>query len=167
MDDRTRGVVIATVTNNNDPDNEGRVEVIFPWLGDEVGRWLPVASHYAGPDRGLFMMPEIGDEALVAFDQGQIDHGYIVGFLWNPQHPPPAENPDVNTIRSRMGHNLTFLDAEERDGNKGVLMLTDAHGNSITMTNGVVSIYSGGHLSIDAASISLHGRMVRPIGAVI
>lgn len=167
MDEQTKGIVVATVRDNNDTDNLGRIGVVYPWLGDDKTRWLPVASPFGGAGRGMFMMPEVDDEALVAFEHGNIDHAYIVGFLWNNVHRPPTENPDVRTVKSREGHHLTLMDAEEQQGNRGVLWLGDAHGNGIVMTNGVVSIFSQGHLSIDAASLSLNGRIVRPIGATI
>jgi uncharacterized protein involved in type VI secretion and phage assembly len=159
-----KGVVTAVVTDNNDPQNEGRVQVVFPWLGDETPRWLPVASPFAGAGRGLFMMPEADDEAIVAFDHGDIDHGYIVGFLWSPENRPPDDHPDVRGITSRSGHFLRFYDADEAGGNRGVLLLVDAHGNGIAMTNGVLSLFSTGHLSIDAPVVTINGRTVRPIG---
>lgn len=167
MEDRISGVVIATVVDAEDPDDEGRVQVLFPWLGDERARWLPVASPFAGPDRGLFMMPEAGDEVLVAFDHGQIDHGYIIGFLWNQQHSPPSPSKDLRGIVSREGHGLRFYDAEATQGNRGVLLLSDAHGNAVAMTNGVLSIFCAGQISIDAPTVTINGRVVRPIGGPI
>lgn len=34
-------------------------------------------------DRGIFVLPELGDDVYVGFDQGDIAHPYIVGSLWN------------------------------------------------------------------------------------
>ncbi len=42
-------VVIGLVTNNNDPENTGRVRVKYPALGDETeGWWAPVVAPNAG-----------------------------------------------------------------------------------------------------------------------
>lgn len=167
MREATKGVVIAQVTDNQDPQNEGRVQVSFPWLGDVEPRWFSVASPMAGAGRGFFFMPEIGDEALVAFDHGDFDHGYIVGFLWNPQHRPPTTNPQHRELRSPAGHSIQMIDGAPNGGNSGAMIITDAHGNAITMTNGVVGIYSRGHLDITATSITINGRVVNPLGGPI
>lgn len=164
----TSGVVIGQVTDNNDPLDQGRIQVRFPWLGEDTEpRWLSVASSMGGADRGIFFMPEPGDEALVAFQQADFEHGYIVGFLWNPQHRPPTTSPDERVIMSREGHALRFLDSEGVAGNHGAVILQDNHGNALTMTNGVVGLYSRGHLDITATSITIQGRVVNPVGGPI
>lgn len=163
----TSGVVIARVVDNVDRENEGRVAVVFPWLGDEEPRWLPVATPMGGAGRGLHMMPEPDDEALVAFEQGDFAHGYIVGFLWNPEHRPPTTSPDDRGLFSRSGHAVRFLDADEDGGDRGALLIVDAHGNAITMANGVVSISSLGLLRIEAATVTIQNRVVNPLGGPI
>jgi hypothetical protein len=44
-------------------------------------------------DAGLFFLPEIDDEVLVAFEAGDLGRPYVVGSLWNgdPDDCPPAE----------------------------------------------------------------------------
>ena len=51
--------------------------------------WAPVAAPLAGKKRGAFFMPELGDEVLVAFEHGDFDHPFIIGFLWNGVDTPP------------------------------------------------------------------------------
>lgn len=167
MQDVQRGIVIGKVADNADPDQLGRVSIVFPWLPDDEPRWMSVASPMAGDGRGLFVMPEIDDEALVAFDQGDFAHGYVVGFLWNTQHRPPTTSPNARGLYSREGHAVQLLDAEERDGNKGAVVINDAHGNGMVMTNGVVSIFSAGVLTIDAPSVVIKGRVVNPLGGPV
>lgn len=82
-------VVIAEVTNNNDPDGLGRVKLKFPSLGDKLESWWArVASPSAGKDRGLLMMPIVGDEVLVAFEHGDTRRPYVIGSVWNGQAKP-------------------------------------------------------------------------------
>jgi hypothetical protein len=61
----------------------------FPWMGPgELGRWAPVA--------GTYFMPEPGDEVLVAFDQGRLDHPYVIECLWRSapgKRPAHADHP--------------------------------------------------------------------------
>ena len=161
------GIVLGRVTSN-DPNGGGRIQVQFPWLGEDTEpRWCSVASAMAGAGRGLYFMPEVGDEVLVAFDHGDFDHGYVIGFTWNPVQQPPSTSPDQRIMRSREGHTIRLLDGAENGGNRGALIVEDAHGNAITMTNGVVTVFSRGHLNIQATSVSIMGRPVNPVGGAI
>ncbi len=84
------GVVIGIVKSLDDPERLGKIELQFPWLS-EVHRsaWAPVAAPMAGKKRGVFYMPELGDEVLVAFEHGDFDHPFIIGYLWNGVDTPP------------------------------------------------------------------------------
>lgn len=112
---RLNGVAPAIVTNNQDPEGLGRVKVSFPWLSDENETdWVRVATLMAGPERGSFFLPEVGDEVLVAFEHGDINAPYVIGMLWNGQQKPPETNSDgknnIRKIRSRSGHEIVFDD---------------------------------------------------------
>ena len=58
-------------------------------------------------------------------------------------------------------------DAEENAGNHGALIIEDAHGNAITLTNSQITIHSKGHLRIEANTMTIMGRPVNPVGAEI
>lgn len=134
---RTAGVVVALVTDVEDPDGLGRVKVRFPWLADEPqSNWCRVASVLAGPEHGLYFAPEIDTEALVAFEHGDFSFPYIVGYLWNGDAVPPAAELQQRTIKSVSG-NLIMLD--DRDGEEGIT-LTDKHGNTIIMNKDGIEI---------------------------
>jgi uncharacterized protein involved in type VI secretion and phage assembly len=97
----------------------GRVKVKFPWResGDE-SYWARMATLMAGNDRGTYFLPEAGDEVLVAFEQGDINHPYIIGTLWNGKDKPPQSNSDgknnIRSIKSRSGHEIIFDDNSEQ-----------------------------------------------------
>ena len=55
MHGRMQGIVIGKVVNVHDPQNQGRVQVSFPWLDDSLqSTWASMVAPYAGADRGLF-----------------------------------------------------------------------------------------------------------------
>src|SRR4051812_41670159 len=97
---RYPGVVTGIVKSLNDPEGQGRIQLHFPWLSDsQVSSWPPVAASLAGKDRGQFYMPEIDDEVLVAFEHGDFDHPFVLGFLWNGVDVPPTSDPHRRLIR--------------------------------------------------------------------
>ncbi len=112
---RIAGVVPGIVTNNQDPEGLGRVKVRFPWLSDDNETdWVRIATLMTGGDRGSFFLPEVGDEVLVAFEHGDINHPYVIGALWNGANVPPETNSDgqnnIRKIKSRSGHEIIFND---------------------------------------------------------
>lgn len=120
---RTRigGVVPALVTNVKDPEKQGRVKIQLPWLSDSYESWWarPVFTG-GGPERGLVVLPEVGDEVLVAFGQDNVQQPYILGGLYNGKDLPDkawGEHIDPNTgavkrraWTSRTGMSVEFLD---------------------------------------------------------
>lgn len=120
---RIAGVVAGIVTNNQDPDGLGRVKLKFPLLSDNNETdWVRMATLMGGPDRGSFFLPEVDDEVLVAFEQGDINHPYVIGALWNGLDKPPEGNSDgKNNIRkftSRSGHEIIFNDNSDQQQEK-------------------------------------------------
>lgn len=82
-------VVVGKVTQNQDPDKRGRVRVTYPALsGDNEGWWARVVSPSAGKDRGLMMLPQVGDEVLIAFEHDDVHFPYVIGSLWNGKGTP-------------------------------------------------------------------------------
>ena len=75
-------------------DKYSRVKVQFPWdrLGTNDGNsscWVRVASPWAGQQWGIIHIPRIGQEVLVAFEEGDPDRPIIVGSVYNAQNMPP------------------------------------------------------------------------------
>ena len=82
-------VVRGVVTNNQDPDKKGRVRVNFPALsGNNEGDWARVVGPAAGKDRGLMMMPQVGDEVVIAFEHDDVHFPYVLGSVWNGKDTP-------------------------------------------------------------------------------
>lgn len=112
---RVDGVANGIVTNNQDPEGLARVRVRYPWREDgQESDWARVVVLAAGKDRGTVWIPEVGDEVLLAFDKGDINHPYVLGALWNGKDKPPEKNDDgqndTKLIRSRSGHQIKLFD---------------------------------------------------------
>jgi phage protein D/phage baseplate assembly protein gpV len=86
-------LVIGLVTNNKDPDKLGRFKVKFPALDESLeSDWLRIATANAGPNRGVLMLPQVGDEVLVGFENGDTRRGYVIGSLWNGKEKPHGDH---------------------------------------------------------------------------
>lgn len=117
---KTYGVVPGIVTNNKDPDKLGRLKVKFPWFSeDHETDWVRMTTFMAGGERGNFFLPEVEDEVLVAFENGNIDRPYVIGALWNGVDKPPETNSDgknnIRKVKSRSGHELIFNDEKGKE----------------------------------------------------
>jgi uncharacterized protein involved in type VI secretion and phage assembly len=169
-----KGVAIALVTQNKDDEGLCRVKVRFPWHDKpSESYWARLATPMAGPERGLVLIPEVGDEVLVAFEREDLRFPCVLGALWNGKDKPPVANDDGKNDKrkfvSRKKHYLLF-----DDGSKGVVELAhqkgrkvvfddngfavqDENGNVVKVdsTSGAMTIEAKGQLSIKAATISI------------
>jgi uncharacterized protein involved in type VI secretion and phage assembly len=105
------GVVTAFVHKVD--AKQGRVQVEYRGMEDKLrSTWAPIASTMSGGKRGQLFMPEVGDECLVAFHDGQFNHPYVVGFLWNGEHISSEKEAHNRVIVTPGGHQLRFEDKE-------------------------------------------------------
>lgn len=79
-------------------DKYGRVKVQFFW--DRLGKndqnssaWIRVATPMAGANHGAIFIPQVGDEVLVSFLEGDPDRPVIIGSLYNGTDMPPYALP--------------------------------------------------------------------------
>lgn len=179
QDNRLYGVMIGVVTNNQDPEKLGRVKVRFPWLSDqEESAWARVLSPMAGNDRGIYCLPEVDDEVLVAFEHGQIDYPYVLGALWNGKDKPPGKNDDGKNnqriIKSRSGHVIILDDTQGeekiiiRDKTAKNEIVIDSKTNGMTIkveqdlnieTKGKIALKSSGNdLSIECKNLKIQAQ---------
>ncbi|MCL6302588.1 VgrG-related protein [Streptomyces kronopolitis] len=157
---RVNGLVPAEVVDIKDPDDQGRVRLRYPWLSDDyVSTWARTVQ-LGGSKGGGVVLPEVGDEVLVGFEQGNLDRPYVIGGLYNGVDKPSPHEVDLydkskgtanrRSFVSKEGHRLELLDADQ--GPLGVVLATgdnkfridlDQHGTR-------VAIHSDGAVAIEA-----------------
>lgn len=155
-DDRFFGVTIGIVTNNKDPDGLGRVKTSLPWLADQVeSDWARVVSPMAGAGRGMYFLPEVNDEVLVAFEHGNPDTPYVLGGLWNGKDKPPESNSDGKNdrraIRSRSGNVIRLTDT---DGDAKIEIIDSSGKNTIVISakNNSITITAASDVTIQSSN---------------
>jgi len=163
---RFYGVTVGVVTNNQDPDDMGRVKVWLPWLTDEdESHWARVVAPMAGNDRGIYVLPEVDDEVLVAFEHGIVEFPYVLGALWNGKDKPPETNRnnknDKRVVKSRSGH---IIRLDDTDGAEKIEIVDKTGKNSIVFdaSANTISIKADKDISIESNSgkITLRGKGV-------
>ena len=162
------GPVVAIVTNNEDPDGLGRVNLTLPWLSDENETgWARICTPMAGAERGIFFLPEVEDEVLVVFEHGDPRRPVVLGGLWNGLDMPPVDSSEggnnERAIYSRSGLRLRFIDEDgsekiEISGpNDANQIVIDVAESTITITADadIKLLAAQGTVSIEAQDVEI------------
>jgi phage protein D len=158
---KINGAVVGIVTDINDPLFEGRLKVKYPWMpkgtaGEMSSGWARMASLGGGKNGGVYFTPEIDDEVLVIFEQGDVNFPYIVGVLWNKKDKPPkaasgspvlAGKVNQRIIKSKSGH-IVVLD--DTPGQEKIIILDKSdNGIEIDSVKNSLTIKTKGDLVLD------------------
>lgn len=165
---RLYGVAIGIVTNNRDPEGLGRVKVRCPWLSaDHESFWARLVTPMAGNDRGLYLLPEVDDEVLLAFEHGAPGFAYVLGALWNGKDSPPETNDngsnDRRTLKSRSGHVIRLDDTAsderieiiDKSGKNRIVIRTSDDSITIEAAADITIKSSSGALVLSGKGIEL------------
>jgi uncharacterized protein involved in type VI secretion and phage assembly len=177
------GAHLAEVVDLNDPDSLARVQVrlySFDGVDDHDGPvWARVAAPFAGNNRGTFFIPDVGDEVLVVFVNGDPRHPIVVGGLWNGSDTAPESISGgrnlKKVIRSKNGVKVTLEDqdgqekfiAETPGGQKvtlkdgpGAVTIEDSNGNSIKLETAGITVTASAKVTINASQVAVSAGMV-------
>ncbi|MGR4882460.1 VgrG-related protein [Streptomyces sp. LARHCF249] len=159
-------------------DEQGWVKLVFPWLADEEGGaeayvsdWVRTVQ-FGGVRGGGLLCPEIGDEVLVAFEQGLLERPYVIGGLYNGKDRPSADGLPLTdgygrvnrrSVASRSGDRMELLDsafAEQgvrlRTGDDRLTVHLDRQRTEITVhSDGTVNITADQEIAVRGRGITL------------
>lgn len=173
-DQKIYGVANGTVIDNIDLLGEGRVQVTLPWAPGYLP-WARVATVMAGMLRGTYFIPMIGDEVLLAFNQGDIREPFVIGALWNTLDRPPSALPtdplNKRIIRTPLGQQVVFDDLLQsvtiNNTTLNQLML-GPQGAVVTTPSASVSLDVAGNVTITATtSITLNAPTINITGTTV
>ncbi|MBO7419385.1 MAG: hypothetical protein J6U14_10710 [Bacteroidaceae bacterium] len=97
-----------------EPQKIGRVRFRYPWQGgkEPASPWVRVALPFTTNGGGVNFRPEIGDEAMIDYEGGNIDKPFVAGFMASPylkQTWGSTTLPDRGMM-SKNGHSVSFAD---------------------------------------------------------
>ncbi len=131
----------AVVTANDDTEQPGRIRVSFFWGKANYLEtpWIRIVTPYAGSQKGMHFIPEIGEEVLVGFEGGNPERPYILGSLFHGKDKPldrwMSKQNDYKAIRTRSGHTVEFIDAAGKEEIKIYDNDTKDYNYSITLAS--------------------------------
>ncbi len=183
------GLYPAIVTDIVDPDDLGRIEVKFPWLGEKgeqaVRAWATLLTPYADDEQGFQVLPAVDTQVVVAFEAGNLRRPYLVGSCWNgkeslPEAPEAANNKRL--LKTRSGSLLEFDDTQGafkvtlsmKSGHKLVLddgaqEVTIIHSNGSVIrfnAGGQIEIQANATVEITASTLNVHAPVATFDGIV-
>jgi type VI secretion system (T6SS) baseplate-like injector VgrG len=99
---------MGTVTSSN--AQIAMAKVLLQPEGVLTG-WLPVLTQWVGSGWGMSCPPSPGDQVLVIPQEGDAQHGLIVGRVYsNLVRPPPAEPGEIN-LTHQSGCSIRLLNS--------------------------------------------------------
>lgn len=134
-----------------------------PVLGFDEG-WAHIATPMAGDERGAWLVPDVGDEVVVAFDRGDAGQPLVIGSLWNDASAPPVEPGNAHertVIRTRSRSVIEFDDSSDptitiaTDSGQRIELATDHSEITITDGAGGVVRLRDSRVEIEAATITV------------
>jgi uncharacterized protein involved in type VI secretion and phage assembly len=142
----------ATVINNIDPMQIGRIQVIAPDVSNVIPTsWAMPCVPVAGMQMGVYTVPPIGSGVWVEFEQGDPDYPIWVGCFWGTAAEVPALARMVPpvlagiTLQTTLQNGLTVNDVP---GPTGGIMLKSATGATIIVNDTGIYIQNGKGASI-------------------
>jgi uncharacterized protein involved in type VI secretion and phage assembly len=156
VEGRYFGKYRGVVTDNEDPDNLGRVKAKVPRvLGDEETGWALPAFIYGGKsEQGLYAVPDVDAGVWIEFEGGDLSYPIWTGTWFTSGAIPESAQPGQKVFKTKSGHKIVLDDDAESieitdsNGNSikmdsNGIEITDSNGNSIKMASGGVSVNDG------------------------
>ncbi|MFZ5961670.1 phage baseplate assembly protein V [Thalassococcus sp. BH17M4-6] len=154
MTSRVQGFVLGTVKDLEDPEAIGRIKVAYQGRpGEPLSNWAFMVRPMASTEVGMWFMPELEDQVVVGFLNGNIEQPYVMGSIFTKEKAPPVTEPGQRVIRSVQGHEIILDDTDAAEN----VIIRDASDNEIKMTQDGIEITSAGKITIQGTEIAING----------
>jgi len=157
MNTRFFGKYRGIVTDVEDPEQIGRIKARVPAvLGETDAPWAMPASPFAGPQHGLFLLPEVDDGVWIEFEGGNPSRPIWSGFWWTSGEIPTPNTTKARVLATSAGHKLVLDD----DGDQ--VQLLHSGGGELTMTASDIVIKLGQcEIKITQSEVNVNNGMLK------
>ncbi|KAA3438754.1 type VI secretion system tip protein VgrG [Rufibacter hautae] len=170
------GLQVGVVTQlEKDPAGQDRIKVRLPVISEKnEGVWARVATLDAGKKRGTFFRPDLQDEVVVGFFNGDPLQAVVLGMCHSSAKPAPIAASNLNhekgffsrsnmkilfhdedktlTIRTPKGNQLHLSEKDQR------ITLQDQHGNKVVLDKNGIALSSIKDITLKAVgNVKLEG----------
>jgi uncharacterized protein involved in type VI secretion and phage assembly len=185
------GSHLGEVVSVSDPEHLSRVQVRlfnFDGVNNDAPIWARVAVPVAGSNYGAFMLPDVGDEVLITFVNGDPRLPMVIGSLWNGNATAPETlggsggTIDRWTLVGKAQTRIAIV--EETPGNATISLTTpggvsgtltqtaggkiefEAAGTTVTVDTTGVTVQSAGRVSVSASQVEVTAGQVTVNAAI-
>jgi len=143
------------VTDNNDPDSQGRIQATVPELfAAESTGWAMPCVPYAPAGHGFLVLPEIGDNVWIEFEAGDPSRPIWSGCWWPANQAASISSPSVKILETAAGNRITLDDSSGSES----ISLQDKNGSSVTLDQqGITLKNSGMSIQISNSQVTVNG----------
>jgi hypothetical protein len=157
----------ATVLQNIDPEQRGRLQLMIPdVLGPIPSTWaeacVPLAGP-TGPPMGVYMVPPIGAGVWVEFEQGDLNYPVWVGCRWGaPSDIPPLvraglpASPSI-ALQTLGQHTVLISDMPPTPATGGVMLRSASNAMLVVNDSGIyISNGKGATITLVGPTVTIN-----------
>jgi phage baseplate assembly protein gpV/phage protein D len=141
-------MALGQVTHVNDPAHLGRVRVTLPTYGNVETDWMHVLSAGAGANKGLVVLPDVGDQVVMLFSHANPGQGVVLGGVYGMAGPTDSgvEGSAVRryTLLTAAGQRIVI------DDSRSTIRLEDNQGSYVELSPGRVRVHAATKLELEA-----------------
>jgi uncharacterized protein involved in type VI secretion and phage assembly len=127
IEGRYYGKYQGIVVEGDDDDHLGRIRVKVPSVLEQLEVWALPCVPYAGPEVGMFFLPEPGTNVWIEFEGGNLGSPIWTGCFWASNQIPAADHKrGVKFIRTKKA-------TIRIDDDEGVIEISNSSGSTILL----------------------------------
>ncbi len=138
---RFYGKYRGIVTDNNDPDKQGRIQAKVPELfGDDPTGWAMACVPYAPSGHGFLVLPEPDSNVWMEFEGGDPSRPIWSGCWWPQNGAASIASPSVKVLETAAGNRITLDDTSGSE----LVKIEDKNGATVTLAKQGIELKKAG-----------------------